>query len=169
MNKVIERVRREVLHILPAFVFFLVMFNILVVTRALALKQYGITPHASAVAIIGALIVAKVILIADKIPFLNQYPGKPLIWNILLKTIAFTVIAFLFLIIEELIRQARQDGGFSGAFASFGADIIWPIFWIRFMWLAILLLFYCAAVELFRVIGPRKAFEIFFTKGNGRG
>lgn len=164
MNKVMERIGREFLRILPAFIFFLVMFHILVITRALALKQYGITAASSTIAVIGALIVAKVILIADRIPLLNQYPKRPLIWNIILKTITFNAVAFIFLIIEELIRQARHYGGFSNAIASFREHVIWPIFGIRLMWLAILLLFYCAAVEFFRVIGPRKALEILFTK-----
>ena len=164
MHKILGKIKEELLEILPAFIFFFAMFHILVVTRALALKQYGITANASAVALIGALVVAKVILIADRIPFLNTYPKKPLIWNVVTKAGVFTAIAFIFLIIEELIRQARHFGGLSNALASFGDNIIWPVFCIRVMWLAVLLLFYCAAVELFRVIGARKAFEIFFKK-----
>ena len=97
MHKIFGTIKKDFLEILPAFIFFLFMFHIVVVTRGLALKEYGITPHASAVAVLGALIVSKAIFIADKFPFLNFYPRRPLILNVLAKTAAFGTLTFLFL------------------------------------------------------------------------
>ena len=162
MNKIIARIRKELLEVLPAFTFFLIMFSILGVTKALTLKAYGITVHASAVAVIGALIVAKAILIANKLPFLNLYPGKPLIWNVVLKTIVFGAITFLFLFIEELLRQSHRYGGIAEAYRHLRTDVVWPAFWVREIWITVLLLFYCAAVELARVVGFDRVKEIFF-------
>lgn len=162
MNKIIGRLVKELLHVLPAFIFFLIMFYILVVTKALTLREYGITPHGSAVAIVGALIVAKVILIADKLPFLNLYPKKPLAWNVALKTIAFGMITFVFLFVEETIRAAHKYGGFSAGYEHLKADIIWPALWVREIWLTVLLVFYCSGIELARIIGFERIREIFF-------
>lgn len=164
MNSIVARIRKELLEVLPAFIFFLIMFYILVITRALTLKAYGITTHSTAIAVIGALIVAKAILIADRLPFLNLYPGKPLAWNAVLKTVVFGIITFLFLFIEELLHQSHQYGSIAAGYGHLKTDVIWPAFWAREIWITILLLFYCSAVELARVIGAEKVIEIFFGK-----
>jgi hypothetical protein len=164
MNKVLNRIKDLFLEVLPAFIFFLVMFHIMMITRALVLKQYGISAPASAVAVIGALIVAKVILIANRIPFLNIYPKKPLIWNVLLKAVVFSAITFVFLIVEGILQEARRQGGLVAGFEHFGANVVWPAFWARDIWINVLILFYCAAMELAHVVGAKKMSEIFFGK-----
>ena len=162
MNKIVAYIKKELKEVLPASIFFLIMFHILVVTRALTLKAYGITAHSTAIAVIGALIVAKAILIADKLPFLNLYPRKPLVWNAVLKTVVFGIITFFFLMIEELLHQSHQYGGMTAGYEHLNTDVVWPAFWAREIWITILLLFYCSAVELARVVGPIKVREIFF-------
>lgn len=164
MNKIIIRIRKELLDVLPAFTFFLIMFHILAVTKALVLKEYGIMLHSSVVAVIWALIVAKAILVADKLRFLNLYPGKPLIWNVALKTIMFGIITFIFLFVEEIIRHAHKYGSFGVGYAHLKSDVIWPVFWAREIWLVVFLIFYCAAIELVRVVSFEKVKEIFFGK-----
>jgi hypothetical protein len=162
MKKIFKRVLHLLKEIFPAFVFFLAMFQMLLVTKAIALKQYGITFDISTASVIGALIVAKTVLIADRIPFLNIYPRRPLIWNVVLKTIVFGLIASAFLIIESLIRESRQLGDFSAAWRQFISETSWLSFWAKEAWINILILFYCTAIEFGRVIGSDRAREIFF-------
>jgi len=169
MKKIISSIRKELLEILPAFIFFLFMFQILLVTKALTLEEYGITFHASAVAIVGALFVSKAILVADKLPFLNLYPRWPLIWNVVLKTVVFSIFVFLFLFVEELLRQAHKLGGLIAAYKRLGTDVIWPVFWTGDIWLNILLLFYCATAELTRAVGADKVKKIFFSRRRNGG
>lgn len=167
MIDITGRIKKIFLEILPAFIFFLVMFSLLLVTRSLTLRSYGITVPASAIAVIGALVVAKVIFIADRLPFLNLYPRRPLIWTVVLKTIVFGIVTFLFLMTEELIHQARHCGSLTEACYSLKDNIVWPAFCAREIWINILLFFYCAAVELARVIGFDKVKEIFLGRRKG--
>lgn len=162
MRKVFSVIRKDLSDVLPAFIFFLVMFHVVMVTRSLMLEEYGITTRASFVAVIGALVVAKVIFIADKFPFLNLYPRRPLLWNVLLKVAAFSLFVFLFQFGEEMFRQSHKHGGFSKAYEYLAKDMAWPVFWSSEIWVMVLLLFYCAAVELIRAIGTARAKEIFF-------
>jgi hypothetical protein len=164
-NKIFARIKKIFLEVLPAFIFFFIMFHILAVTRALALKQYGINVHVTASSIIGALIVAKVVLIADRLPFLNLYPKKPLVYTVVIKTIVFSLVTLLFLILEEWIRFARVDGSFAAGWRHLSIDTKWSAIWARQIWLFVLILFYCAARELARVIGEKKVGEIFFGTG----
>jgi len=162
MHKIFGKIKEEFLEILPTFIFFLVMLHILFVTRALTLKEYGIALHAHAMAVIGALVVSKAIFIANKFPFLNFYPRKPLILNVLSKTVVFGIFTFLFLFIEELFHQVLKHGGFVASFERLTSDIVWPVFWSGEIWVAVLLFFYCAAAELIRVVGVDKTKAIFF-------
>lgn len=164
MNKVLTRIKKVFLEILPAFLFFFVMFHILSVSRALILKQHGIVAPASAIATVGALIIAKVVLVADRIPFLNLYPRKPLIYNVVLKTIVFSIFTGIFFVLEELIRTAIKQGAFSGAWAHLCVEYNWEAFWMRQLWVSILILFYCATVALVRTLGPARVKDIFLGK-----
>lgn len=167
MQKILEKIRKDFFEILPAFIFFLFMFNILFITRALTLKEYGIATHAHAIALIGALIVAKAIFVADKFPFLNFYPRRPLILNVLAKTVAFGVLTFLFLFAEHMFHQAHKHGGLPAAFEHLTTDVAWPVFWSGEIWVMVLLSFYCAGVELARAIGVDKTKGIFFFREQG--
>lgn len=166
MNKVLERIKKVFLEILPAFIFFLAMFHMLAISKALILKQYGIIVPATAMAIVWALVIAKVVLIVNRLPFLNMYPRKPLIYTLIAKTFAFTVITILFFLLESYIHLGLKTGGFSGAWDRMNAGIVWPAFWLRQAWVFILILFYCASIELSQALGKDKVKEIFFGRNH---
>lgn len=164
MNKIISRVKELFLEILPAFIFFLVMFHLLLVGRVVILKRYGIPAESSAIAFVSAFIVAKVVLIANRIPFLNSYPGKPLIYNVILKTVVFSVLTMIFMLIEELVRLSGKMGGPANACSHMLEGFTWSYFLLREAWIFVLVLLYCAGAELTRVVGARRVREIFFGK-----
>jgi hypothetical protein len=73
--------RHEFFEALPPTIFFLISFNIVLIDRALMLRQYGLQLSSVAGASVLALLVAKVVLIADKLPIINRFPEKPLMYN----------------------------------------------------------------------------------------
>lgn len=162
LDKISQRVRKVFFELLPAFLFFLVMFQILSTSRSLILKQHGIIVPASTVATIGALIMAKVMFLMDKLPFLNLYPKRPLFANVIAKTIAFSIAASIFFVLEEILRFGIKTGDFNTALNRLSEDMNWLAFWLRQTWLTIFIAFYCAAVEMIRALGPGRAKEIFF-------
>ncbi len=162
MKNIFGHILRELRELLPAFIFFFVTFHLLSATRAFILKEYGIMVTASAIATIGAIIMAKVVFLTDKLPFLNLYPRKPLFYNVILKTMAFSTAALLFFVIEEMLRLSIKTGSPSAAWGKIAGDINWPAFWLRQAWLTLLISVYCAAIELIRVLGVDKVKSIFF-------
>src|SRR5688572_29882844 len=74
-----ERVRHELRQLIPVTLFFLVSFQLLALTKALMLGAYGIRVTTFFGALVAALVVAKVVVIADHLPFVNRFPDKPLI------------------------------------------------------------------------------------------
>ena len=164
MSNVWGRIRKEFRKTLPAFIFFFISFHLSLHIKNIFMREYGlpITPYA--VATIGAIFVAKAALIVNNIKPLNQYPKRPLICNIVLKTIAFGLLAMLFKFIEEWIRLSFKYGSMSAGGAHMVGDTIWPIFWANQVWMYMLLFFYCTAAELVTVIGKDEVKEILFGK-----
>src|SRR5260221_8515736 len=95
MNKFGQRVKHLVQEMIAPTLFFFVTFQLLALTRALMLKRYGIDVTTFATATIGALVAAKVVVLADLLPFINRFPGRPLIWNIVWKTAIYLTVAFV--------------------------------------------------------------------------
>ena len=55
-------------------IFFLIAFHIVLLERALMAREYGLHPLSMATATVTALVVAKVVLIADLLPIINRFP-----------------------------------------------------------------------------------------------
>lgn len=162
MRKIFAVVIREMREALPAALFFFVAFHILAITKTLILEDYKVTPVGASVATIGALIVAKVILIADKLPFIRVFHDKPLIYSVVWKTINYGVIVVLFRYVEELVPMLSEYGGFVSANRHLIDEVSWPHFWAVQIWLVLTLFFYCLVVEFSHAIGVERTRKLIF-------
>lgn len=155
MTKVRAVIAHEVRGALPAFLFFFVAFHMIAVTKAVTLNDYAIGAGSSTVATIGAVIVAKAILLVEKLPLARHF-SDPAAHNILWKALLFGVVAMLFRIVEELLPVIANGGRLIGVAEHLAGGLPWPHFLVMQMWLFALLLLYCLASELVSAIGPRK-------------
>jgi hypothetical protein len=162
MNSILNRVKHEVLEVIPPAVFFFIAFQVIAFTRALMLEEYGMRVTTFVTAAIAALVVAKVVLIADMIPWINRFPEKPLIYNVAWKTFVYMVIALFVRYVEHLIPFIREHGSLTVANRQLLHEVVWPHFWAIQIWLLVLFFFYCALRELVRVIGRDRVIQIFF-------
>jgi hypothetical protein len=162
MSKFGHTMKHLTLEMIPPVVFFFVSFQLLAFTRALMLKGYGIEVSTFLAATIGALVAAKVVVLADLLPFINRFPGRPLIYNIAWKTPIYFLAALLVRYLEEFIHFYRQQGGIMSANRHLLDEVIWPHFWAIQIWLMVLLLIYCTVDELTRALGRDRVRELFF-------
>lgn len=167
--KLFEKVKREFLLILPPTIFFFFAFVLLVITKRLIQREYGIPLSGFGAAVVGALIVGKVVLIADNLPLMNQFPDKPLLYNIAWKSGIYFLTTFLVRYIEHIVPLLRDYGDLMEANRHLLAEVVWPHFWIIQMWLAVLFITYCSARELIRVIGRERAIRIFLGGKGSQG
>ena len=162
MQKILKAIKRELLEIIPPTIFFFVAFNVITFTKGLMLEQYGIKFSGFITATIGALIVAKVVLIADKIPLINKYPGKPLIYNVVWKTGIYVLVALVVRFLEYLLPLWRKYRNLSLAAEHLWGEIIWAHFWVIQIWLVCLFFVYVSFRELARTLGEEQFFKMFF-------
>jgi hypothetical protein len=141
----------EIKKMLPVALFFLLALHMLALTKMVVLGQ-GISVAGTAAATIGALIVAKAILVVELLPFAKLF-GHRMLYNILWKTLLFAVTATLFQLLEDFLPRLFHGQGFVQAMGAMIADMQWAHFWVIQMWLVALLFLYCFMSDLFRAVG----------------
>jgi hypothetical protein len=169
MSTLGEKLKHELRELIPVTVFFFGTFQLLALTQALMLEQFGIRVSAFLTATVMALVVAKVVLIADHFPLVNRFSHKPLGYSVVWKTAIYFIASLVVRYIEHLIHFWRQTGTFAEANRRLFDEIVWPHFWGVQLWLLILLLVYCTFRELVRTLGRERVVDMFFHAAPGSG
>jgi hypothetical protein len=162
LSRVIEKLEEEFFAVLPPTIFFFVALHIIAVIRVLIAKGSNFQPLSTISIAVAALILGKAVLIADLLPAINRYPDKPLVYNVAWKTTIYLVIATVIHYLERLVDFSRQAGGLAAGNEKLFAEIVWAHFLAIEIILLLLILMYCTARELVRVIGRDKAVRMFF-------
>jgi hypothetical protein len=126
------------------------------------LREYSLPLVSITSATVAALLIAKVVLITDKLAVINRFPAKPLMYNVVWKTVIYAVAALLIHYLEHLVPLWWRTGDLGAANRQLVHEIVWPHFWGTQLWLIVLLFVYCALRELIRAIGREKVIEMFF-------
>jgi hypothetical protein len=162
-GRVLAWLAEELRHALPAIVFFVVGFNFVAFSMNLVLAQYFIHAGGFLVATMAALVVGKVVLVADKMPFLRRFDTAPLIRPILFKTLVYWAFVFVARLIEAWVHYAVDTGRVAG-FAAFTAQqFSWHRFLFIQLWILVLFLIDTTASELNAAFGHGELRRILFT------
>ena len=155
---------REFLEILPPTIFFIIGFNLIVLTTNLILSDYGGQFATFMIATATALIVAKALLVANAMPMIRHYDRAPLIRPILFKTFFYWSAVLIVRLIERWIEY-RLSGNY--VFGGFVPHEIATFSWDRFiavqLWIFVLFLVYVTASEFNRLFGHGELRRILFT------
>ena len=162
MHKVFEKLKEEFLAVLPPTIFFFVTLHIITIVRVLIAKGSQFQPLSTISIAVAALILGKAVLIADMLPAINRFPEKPLIYNVVWKTLIYLLVSAVIHYAERLFDFSREAGGVAAGNAKLLAEIVWPHFWAVQIILFVLILMYCTGRELVRVIGRERVLRIFF-------
>lgn len=155
------KIKHEFMKVLPPTVFFFVILHIVALIRALMIKGSGVDLPGSTSVLIAALILGKSVLVADMLPFINRFPGKPLIWNVGWKTLIYALVALIVHYLERLYDQWEGATGFLDVNALLWSSMNWPRFWAVQILLITLIFMYCVIAELARVIGRERLKRMF--------
>jgi hypothetical protein len=155
---------REFLEILPPTIFFIIGFNLIVLTTNLILADYGGQFASFMIATASALIVAKALLVANALPVIRRYDRAPLIRPILFKTVFYSVAVFIARMIEHWIEYLLSGHYvFGGFFRHEIATFSWDRFIAIQLWIVVLFLIYVTASELNHLFGEGELWHLLFT------
>jgi hypothetical protein len=162
MNQFAKTLGHEFAELIPPTIYFFVILHIVAFIRVLMTRGTGVDVSTSISVAVAALILGKAVLLANALPFINQFPDKPLIWNVCWKTLLYFLVASVIHYLERLYDFWKEAPGFAAANEKLLAAIVWPHFWAIQIVLAVLILMYCVTGELARVIGRDKLVKMFF-------
>jgi len=162
MSKLTDTIKHEFKEMLPPTIFFFIILHVIAIIRALMTRGTGVELPTVASVTIAALILGKAVLLANKLPFINRFPEKPLIWNVGWKTVIYTLVAMLIHFLERLHEFWKETHDIAAANASLIAHLNWAHFWAIQILLVTLISFYCVFAELARLIGDDKLRKMFF-------
>jgi len=162
MGNAYDKVKEELLALIPPTIFFFFTLGLVAVVRTLMTKGTGLPISTPIQVAVGALVLGKSVLIADMLPVINRYPDRTLAYNVAWKTTIYFLMALVLHYLERLVEFWKAAGGFVAANEKLLAEIVWPHFWAIQIILLVLIFNYCVMHELARVIGPKKLREMFF-------
>jgi hypothetical protein len=156
--------------LLPPTIFFFIGFNLIVLTTRLILDDYLVQFAGFFVATTAALIVGKVVLVADKMPLLHRFDHAPLAQPIVFKAVVYTLLVFVARLVEAFVHYATEGGAIGhGAFIEHQlGHFSWHRFIAIQLWIFVLFLIYVTANEINDLLGDGELFKIFFTRRSSK-
>jgi hypothetical protein len=167
IRKAMGVLKHELAEMLPPTIFFFVVFHLVAFARALLDAQYGISVVSATAATIGALVVGKAILLADKLPVMHWFGDRRLIYNVLWRIAVYLVLVLLLQCLEELIPLLFRGAGIVAGSEQLFAEIAWRKFWATHVVLVVFLVFYCLATAVTEVFGRDRILRAFLGPGDG--
>src|SRR5215475_6136934 len=117
-RRITTRLAHEAREAIAPTIFFFVGFNFIVLTTNLLVAEYLVAVSNFMLATMGALVVGKAVLVANKMSLLRRYDRAPLIRPILFKTAFYWVVVFFARLLERFVHFLF-DGNMPGDFGSY--------------------------------------------------
>lgn len=154
---------RELEEMVPAALFFLIGFALILLMVKLFVEQYSIELRVVSNAFVGALFAAKVSLILDHQDWArsHRYTRAAVVAG---KVVLYTTSVIILGIAEHLIENHRKSGSFGGALALFEQRFNGGRFFAIVLCVAILFTVFFVMQEVNRKMGAGQMYALFFDR-----
>jgi len=150
-------------HLLPPVLYFLISFNLIsLTTRLLNYDHDWLDVTSIVIASTTALVVAKVVLLVDRVRIIDKFRGAPLIQPILYKSLFYSLVLLVVRFVERWIDYSIDAGGPGAGFEVLLARMDWHRFIAVHLWILFCFLVYVAATELGALTGEGQLLRLFF-------
>lgn len=160
-----QRLKHELVEYLINFIFLALFFSAFTWFRRIILAQHGIAYAHYGIALIEALVLAKIVMLGDTLKLGKRLEDKPLIVPTMYKTVVFTIWVAVFKILEDSLIALLRGKGIEA-----GPVEMLSVGWYELMARCIIVFFafipFFAFRELGRAIGMEKLMTLFFRKGS---
>jgi fumarate reductase subunit C len=163
-----QRVLDEVIKFLAIAFYLWVMFGVFALHESVVSAKNHIDYHFYGFAVINALILGKVMLVAEDLHFADWFKGRPLIYPIWCKAVAFSILFIVFDVVEEVLVGVFKGKSIGESIPSIGGGTPSGVFFVGVI-LAVALIPFFAFREVGRAIGERELHSLMFTGGPKAG
>ena len=159
----------EIKKMLLVTLYFFVAFSFIVVIKMLVLAQNNIDNYRVTGALAGALIMGKVVILLNKTKLNAVFRSKPLYIGILVRTLIYSVIADLLVLLEHIIHIRLSADNYQEELAEFANNPDMNQVWIVVLSSFMILLNYNLFIGLADYYRNKDVLNLFLTgKSNPR-
>jgi hypothetical protein len=113
--KIMKKIFEELRVVLSLTSYFAIVFILLMIMKKLYLDDYDIQFTGLSQALIGALVLAKVVLLMELIKPLAWVRKQPPIVNVIIRTLLYTLGVAIVMILEKSFEKRHEAGSFGDA------------------------------------------------------
>jgi len=143
------------------FVYLWIVFMVFLIHEWVVLANNGISFRFYGLAAINALVLAKIMLIAEKLRFAERFEKGPLIYPILYKSGLFTILLLLAYVVEEVLVGVLRGGGVAASLPRIGGGAALGFIAVAIVMCVALMPFF-AFREIGRAVGPAAFRSLIF-------
>ncbi|HZD95046.1 MAG TPA: hypothetical protein VE133_12375, partial [Candidatus Sulfotelmatobacter sp.] len=158
-----KKFTHEVKELLAIFLYLALFFCAFTTYRRLVMAEMGISYFHYGFALIKALVLAKVILLGQSVPFARVFDDRPLIVPTFYKVILFSFFVAAFEVLEHVIGSLLHGEDLQGAFQEM-MDAGWDELVARTLVMLVAFIPLFAFTETARALGKGKMRDLFLHK-----
>ncbi len=114
----VDRLKEEIASVVALTIYFGCWIGVLVLLKYLVLAEYQIAANDLAVALVGAVILAKVVLVLEHFQLGNRIQMLPAWVEVVVRTVLYSFAVFIVLVLERSFEARHEYGGFSAAMSA---------------------------------------------------
>jgi len=160
---VAAKLREEVKSIGLVSLYFAAWILVLLLLKRLVLAEYHIEFHDFSLVVIGAVILAKVVLVLENVPLGSRRRERPALVDVVLRTAMYGVGVLIVLLLEKAFEVRHEYGGFFPALAQVIHHRDTPHVLAAAIGVTGALLVFNASFVIQRHLGRRGLFKIFLS------
>ena len=142
-----------------------VFFAVLSLHKTLVMEQEHLDYQAQGLAIVNALVLAKVMLLAEDFRLGSRFfKDHPLVYSVLFRSLVFAIVLIGFHILEDAAIDLLRGKPLADSLADFGAGNAKGVFSMGAIAFVALTPFFMVS-EMARVLGSDGLRQLFFTRG----
>ena len=159
--KLPQKLKHELRSIALATVFFAAWLGILMGIKILILEDYHIHFSGFSAVLLGALILAKVVLILEHVPLGRGIEKQPVWVNVVMRTLLYGIGTFVVMLLEKAFEARHEYGGFGASVQNIFQHRDMPHLWANSICVTGALFFYNLLSVLNRHLGTGGLLSVF--------
>ena len=158
-----QRLKNEINAFLLAILYFGFWVGMLMSIKTLILAEYQIAFNGWTLAVIGVLVLAKVVLILEHVSLGAWISSQPAWLDVLLRTILYSVGVFVVMVLEKAFEGRHEYGGLGNSLSEVFQHVEAPHLWVNTICVTAALLGYNILDVIRRHYGPGGVLQLFMS------
>jgi hypothetical protein len=164
-----EKLKHELRAVVLVTLFFAAWLGVFMGLKFLILEDYQIRFGSVSAVLIGALILAKVVLILEHVPLGGWLRKQPVLVDVIVRTLLYAFGTLVVILLEKAFESRHEQGGFGPALLNVFQHPDMPHVWANTICVTAALLFYNLLSALNHHLGTSGLARVFLAPpGNTR-